>query len=144
MCATVDLKAQNDFVKKNKNNHKIKLYKLLKVRNFGGVWNTNLWKYEYQSYVGGPYIGGYKFNPGINKSDSKQKLQTKDGIQVDKGIHCFLSKRAAHNYDNDPYLTLVTVYADIDDLICIGHGKQAVFKKVFLSKLSHDRVLNKL
>lgn len=142
MCAIVDLKAQSDFIKKNKNNHKIKLFKLLKTTAFD-VWNPNVYNFESIKQVTGPYRKNYIYHPGINKSDSRQKLQNKNQKSIDKGIHCFTSKRAAKNYDDWCEYTLVTIYADIDDLICIGEDKQAVFKKIYLSKESYNRVLRK-
>lgn len=142
MCAIVDLKAQAEFIKKNKNNHKIKLFKLLKTTE-DYFWNYKAFTYEYITHVTGPYRKSYVYNPGINKSDSRQKLQTLDQVSIDKGIHCFTSKRAAKNYDDWDEFTLVTIYADIDDLICVAEGKQAVFKKVFLSKGSYNSVLRK-
>ena len=142
MCARVDLKAQAEFIKKNKNNHKIKLYKLLTTTT-DEVWNPSIFEFGSVKRVTGPYLKSYIYNPGINKSDSRQKLQIRDQTYIYKGIHCFTSKRAAKNYDDWNECTLVTIYADIDDLICVAKEKQAVFKKVFLSKGSYNRVLRK-
>lgn len=65
--------------------------------------------------------------PGWNISDSKQKLKKINGF-IYRGIHVYLNKPTITRF------TVVKFKANIEDLICIGYNRQAVFRKVYLSK----------
>lgn len=132
MCAYVDLKATQDFVKKNKGNHKIRVYKYLRFRGRANFSiDMLIAPYKYTEY-----------KPGINKSDSRSKLQNRNNIEINKGIHTYLSSKNA--YYHRPYTAIVVGFtADIYDLICVGYGGEAVWKKVTMTERSYKDAIKR-
>lgn len=137
MCAFVDIKAQQKFLSKHKNHKTVTVYKVL-------CRKQNMLNTDYYTLVS-PYINENKYFIGINKSNSRAKLQTQKNREINKGIHTFIHKCDAdslairNNYKN---WFVVKVKAEMKDLICVGVYDEAVFKKITLPESEVKRVMS--
>lgn len=125
MCAYVNIECQNKFLKKHKNHKTVSVYKYL-IKD--GNKLTSPFYYE-------------EYKPGIIQSNSKAELQTKNGKEINRGIHTYLSSQKAtdSSVHGD---AIVKFEANIEDLICIGYDDEAVFTKVSLSKSEYEKAIN--
>lgn len=124
MCALVDAELTKKYVNKKKNTTYVKVYKRLTVDN-----NKLLAPFMYTEY-----------KPGINKSNSRAKLQTKNSAEINRGIHVYPNKEDASRRVRG-WEVIVEMKAKISDLICLGSCDEAVFRKVELSQKEYDRAL---
>lgn len=128
MCTNVKLNLQEKFLKKNKGNKTVTVYKYLKKEDGAIVspFYTKTWK------------------PGVAKSNSCAKLQTQNGREISRGIYTYLNVRDAKSNVVEPYECVVKLTANISDLICVGGWDDepiAVFSKVTLSQSEYDKVM---
>ncbi len=81
------------------------------------------------------------WHEGWNKSDSKAKLINRSR-DIYRGIHVYLDKKRAISgiLGSNPERRLVKLTAYKSDLIGVG-SKNAVFKKVYLSKAEYKKAL---
>jgi hypothetical protein len=79
---------------------------------------------------------GTRYKTGWNHSNSKATQPNKKWVNINKGIHVYTSYHEAHCYTG--YIRVVVkVRCYLSDLIGVdGDKRQAVFSKVYLSKVA--------
>lgn len=126
MCAYVSVEATQKFLKKHKNHKSVTVYKYL-IQDGNSLYS--------------PFFGNKSWLPGEIKSNSTSKLQTRNNIEINRGIHVYLTRQdAVDNADIDEKIIQLT--AKIEDLICVdGDDNIAVFTKVELSKAEYAKAI---
>jgi hypothetical protein len=129
MCCIAQSKLTKKFLQDNKYTKFVTVFKVLKRDEYAGK------PYLKAPYRGTEYIAGEYSVEGLTRARGKE-------CDVSLGIHVYLDKKSAEKLRRQTYnSTVVEMTALVQDVIGVGDGNHAVFRRVYFSQSEYDRKL---